>query len=65
MTEKIDSLKIEKVKDRTGLSKSTIYRLMEKGRFPKQMKTSDNTVAWVESEIDGWLSERAAAREVQ
>ena len=65
MTEKIALIKIEEVKDRTGLSKPTIYRLMRTGRFPKQMKTSDNTVAWVESEIDGWLSERAAAREVQ
>lgn len=65
MTKKIDPIKIKKVKDRTGLSKPTIYRLMRTGRFPKQMKTSDNTVAWVESEVDGWLAERAAAREVQ
>jgi prophage regulatory protein len=65
MTENIDPIKIDRVKDRTGLSKPTIYRLMRTGRFPKQMKTSDNTVAWVKSEVDGWLAERAAAREVQ
>ncbi|MCZ8036374.1 MAG: AlpA family phage regulatory protein [Novosphingobium sp.] len=65
MTEAIDPMKIEEVKKRTLLSKTTIYRMMDKGRFPKQIRISDNTVVWNRFEVERWFSERAAAREVR
>ncbi len=39
----------------TGLSRSTIYALMEKGAFPKQVKLGSRAVGWLESEIENWL----------
>lgn len=47
------------VEEITGLSRSTIYDKMSRGEFPRPVKLSDRIVAWPESRIDAWLSERA------
>ncbi len=65
MTEQVELIKVKEVVRRTLLSKPTLYRMIRKGWFPKQLHLSPNNVAWVEAEIDRWLSERASAREVQ
>ena len=53
-------LKINEVMDRTSLSRSTIYALIEKGKFPSQRKLGRKCSRWVESEIDAWTREIAA-----
>jgi len=55
-------LRIRKVCDRTGLSKTTLYDLETAGKFPKRVKLTDWATGWVESEVDAWLAARAAAR---
>ncbi len=47
------------VEEITGLSRSTLYAKMSRGEFPRPVKLSDRIVAWPESQIDAWLSERA------
>jgi len=47
------------VEEITGLSRSTIYDLMAKGRFPKPVKLSARAVAWPESAIHEWLQGRS------
>ena len=42
----------------TGLSRSTIYAKMQADEFPRQIKLSIKTVAWIESEIQDWLNAR-------
>ena len=49
------------VQEITGLSRSTIYDLMAKGRFPRPVKLTEKTVAWPESALAQWLDEREAA----
>ena len=49
------------VKFRTGLSRSTIYLLMAKGKFPASILLGDRAVGWLESDIDQWLDDRIAA----
>ena len=44
-------------------SKPTIYQMIREGRFPKQVRLGPNKVAWLRSEVLGWIGERAAARE--
>jgi prophage regulatory protein len=39
-----------------------IDRLEKAGKFPKRVKLGENSVAWVEAEIDAWQSAKAAAR---
>jgi Predicted transcriptional regulator len=46
------------VEEITGLSRSTIYRLMSSGEFPKPVKLSGRAVAWPESSIMKWLETR-------
>ena len=45
----------------TGLSRPTIYRLMESGDFPKPVKIGPRAVAWPESSISAWMEGRKAA----
>lgn len=45
----------------TGLKRSTLYFLMKKGSFPKQVKLSERCAAWRRSEVEGWLASRQKA----
>jgi prophage regulatory protein len=45
----------------TGLSRSSLYRLIAEKDFPPAIQLSSNTVAWLESEINAWILDRVAA----
>lgn len=47
------------VRDRTGLSRSTIYRKIKDGTFPAQVEISSNGVGWHERDIDRWVADPA------
>ncbi len=49
-------LPLAEVRKRTGLSRSTIYRQMDAGRFPHPLKVGDLAVRWPESAITAWMS---------
>ena len=51
------------VEARTCLSKSTLYRLMSEGRFPRPVPLGVRARAWPEEEIDAWLEERRSERD--
>ena len=51
-------LRFPAVQERTGLSRSTIWRLEQRGAFPRHHRISTNTVAWVEEEITAWISSK-------
>lgn len=53
-------LRFPQVKDMTGLSRTTIWRLEQTGDFPKRVQLSPNAVGWRESEINHWQSSRIA-----
>jgi len=46
-----------------GLPTSTLYELMERGQFPRPIKISARTVAWLESDIIDWQQARIAERD--
>ena len=46
----------------TGVSRSTIYRWMENGEFPRQVSLGGNTVAWLESDVEDWIHRRISTR---
>ena len=54
-------LRLPVVKDRTGLSKPSIYRLMKEGRFPKSIKISERAIGWLETDIEAFIQSRLAA----
>lgn len=52
-------LRLPQVKDMTGLSRSTIYAEISKGKFPKQIKlTGGRSVGWSESSVIDWIRSR-------
>lgn len=56
-------LRMRTVLDRTGLSRSTIYRKMREGTFPRQVEISEHCRGWRESAIHHWMADPAAYRE--
>ena len=51
-------LRFPAVRERTGLSRSTIWRLERNGHFPRHRRISMNTVAWSEREIVDWIDSK-------
>lgn len=47
-----------RVKDITGLSRTTAWRLQRAGSFPAPVRISANRVAWRESELMAWAAAR-------
>ncbi len=45
----------------TGLSRTTRWRMERRGEFPRRRSISRNAVAWLASEIEVWVADRAAA----
>ena len=56
-------IRLPKVEERTGKSRSRIYADIEAGTFPKPIKLSARAVGWIESEIDAWIDSKIADRE--
>ncbi len=48
-------LRLPTVKERTGLSRSTIYLKVSNGTFPAPISLGERAVGWIEEEIQTWL----------
>lgn len=46
------------------LGKCQLWRLEREGKFPKRVHVTERSVAWLESAIDAWLTERVAKSEL-
>jgi prophage regulatory protein len=51
-------IRLPEVKERVGLSRSTIYLRISKGIFPKPICLGDRAVAWLQADIDEWIESR-------
>ncbi len=49
-------LRLKAVQDRTGLCRSTIYRKMDNGTFPRNFKISSRCAGWRESAVQAWVN---------
>jgi prophage regulatory protein len=49
-------VRIKTVLHRTGLSRSTLYRKIGEGTFPRQVQISINGAGWYESAINQWIA---------
>ncbi|MBP6111427.1 MAG: AlpA family transcriptional regulator [Sphingobium sp.] len=50
-------LRLPTVLARTGLSRSTLYRKIAEGTFPRQVRISIHGAGWYESEINRWIAD--------
>lgn len=53
-------LRLPDVRKATGLSRTTIYRLITEGQFPKPIKLAARSVAWCAAEVETWMAGRIA-----
>jgi predicted DNA-binding transcriptional regulator AlpA len=53
-------IKIAEVERRTGLSRSSIYRLARDGKFPAPFKLSVRASAFDSAAVDTWVHDRIA-----
>lgn len=56
-------LRINEVMAVTGLKRGSIYKGILAETFPKQIKLGERASGWLESEVQGWINEKAAERE--
>ncbi len=70
---KLRLIRLPEVLSRTGYGRTSIYRKMEEGTFPKCLKLGgpikDHTqfdcraIAWIEDEVDQWIESRIEERD--
>lgn len=58
-------IRLKQVIECTGLARSTVYKFMAEGDFPKPVKLGVRVAAWVESEINDWVNARISQRDSQ
>jgi prophage regulatory protein len=56
-------LRLREVRERVGVGPSRIYKMMATGAFPRQVKLSVRTAAWIESEVEAFMNARIAERD--
>ena len=54
-------IRLPEVKNRTGIGRSAIYAKVATKDFPAPIKIGVRTVAWLSTDIDGWIEQRVAA----
>ena len=50
-------LKAQDVADLTSMSRSHLHRLARDGKFPKPITIGESRSAWLESDVQEWISE--------
>lgn len=57
MTEAVDRIiRLPAVLKATGLSRSTLYRKIAQGTFPKQIAISERCAGWRKSAVNDWIA---------
>ncbi|UBS32871.1 AlpA family transcriptional regulator [Altererythrobacter sp. N1] len=51
-------IRLPEVQHRVGLGRSTIYRWMSEGKFPKPVQLGGYAVAWAEDDVEAWIAVR-------
>ena len=54
-------LRLPRVRELTGLSRSSIYRLAQAGDFPRPIKLGQRASAWSAEQVQHWIASRVAA----
>ncbi|MEZ0468258.1 helix-turn-helix transcriptional regulator [Phaeobacter sp. SYSU ZJ3003] len=56
-------IKLHETMAQSGLSRSQLYALAQRGEFPKPVKLSERSSAWVAAEVQDWIDARIALRD--
>ena len=56
-------IRLPEVRQRVGMSKSQIYKLIAQDQFPKPVKVSRRISCWVVAEVEQWVQEQIDGRD--
>ena len=56
-------LRVRQVMAACGKSRSAIYKDMQRGLFPRQIKITGRASGWSRNEIEAWLEQRKRERD--
>ena len=56
-------ISIKQVREKTSLSRTTLWRLEAKGDFPSRIQVSLGRVAWSDEEVCAWIKSRRRVSE--
>ena len=56
-------MRLEEVCDTAGIGKTSVYKLLNEGAFPKPVSIGGRAVRWVSTEIQSWILERVEERD--
>ncbi|WP_394168954.1 AlpA family transcriptional regulator [Saccharospirillum alexandrii] len=56
-------LRLKDVMEQTGLARSTVYKSIDAGTFPKPVPLGGRSVGWIDSEIIGWIEDKVKIRD--
>jgi len=54
--------RLPEVLRQTGLSRSTIYEMISRGEFPRQVKLGRRAVVWLANDVDKWIRSKVDSR---
>lgn len=57
-------LRLPEVIAKTGLGRTTLWQMTKERQFPESISLGAKAMGWIESEIDKWIEDRMAARQV-
>ena len=57
-------IRLKEVIDSTGLARSTIYKYIGEGTFPKPVSLGDRCIGFVENEVQDWILARIEERDL-
>jgi len=55
-------IRLKQVMETTGLARSTIYKYIAAGTFPKPVPLGGKSVGWVDEEVQEWVLARVEER---
>tara|TARA_B100001250_G_scaffold296009_1_gene257538 strand:- start:759 stop:1043 length:285 start_codon:yes stop_codon:yes gene_type:complete len=68
-------IRLPEVLSRTGFGRTSIYRKMEEGSFPRSVKLGgpledpnafdSRAIAWIEGEVEDWIESRIEERDLE
>ena len=56
-------LRLTEILRRVPYSEAHIWRLEQAGKFPRRVRIGANGIAWVESEVNNWVSSKLQERD--
>lgn len=53
-----DIIRMKQLVKKVGLCKATLYNMVKKGEFPRQLRIGQRATGWRRSEVLAWMEQR-------